>query len=158
MLSQVRDSAGRVLAQWYLLSNEDESVGASTLALWYYWRWRIESYFKLLKSAGQQVEHWEQESGPAIFKRLLLASQACALAWRLMRASGEQAEHTRQLLTRLSGRQMKRARPVTASALLAGMYMLFVMNETLEHYSPAEIAQLTRQVRGLGPGPSNADV
>lgn len=152
VLSQIRDAADQVLAQWYLLSNVDESVAASTLALWYYWRWRIESYFKLLKSAGQQIEHWEQESGEAIFKRLLIAAQACALAWRLMREQGQQAEQTRTFLVRLAGRQMKRSQPVTASALLAGMYMLFAINETLEHYSPEEIAQFARQARGIGPG------
>jgi hypothetical protein len=30
------------------------------VALWHYWRWRIESYFKLLKSAGLQLEEWQQ--------------------------------------------------------------------------------------------------
>jgi hypothetical protein len=95
----------------------------------------------LLKGAGQQVEHWEQESGEAIFKRLLIAAQACVLAWRLARAQGESAERTRTFLIRLSGRQMKRAKPVTASALLAEMCLLFVMNdETLAHYSLEEIA------------------
>ena len=29
---------------------------------WYYWRWKIESFFKLLKSAGQQLESWQQPS------------------------------------------------------------------------------------------------
>ena len=91
VVSQMRNDSGKVLAQWYLLSNVPETVHACTLGRWYYWRWRIESYFKLLKQAGQQVEHWEQESGPAIFKRLLIAAQACALAWRLARAQGESA-------------------------------------------------------------------
>ena len=149
-VSQIRGQGGKVLAQWYLLSNVPEQVDAQKLALWYYWRWAIESYFKLLKQAGQELERWEQESGEAIFKRLLIAAQACALAWRLMRAQGKQAEATRAFV-RLSGRQMKRSSPVTASALLAGMYMLFALNETLEHYSPEEIAQFARQARAMGP-------
>lgn len=151
VVSQVRDASGKVLAQWYLLSNVGDSVEAATLALWYYWRWRIESYFKLLKGAGQQVEQWEQESGSAIFKRLLIASHACALAWRLMRDQGEFAQETRAFLVRLSGRQIKRNRPVTASALLSGLYMLFAINETLQHYSPEEIAAFVREARGIGP-------
>ncbi len=158
VVSQVRDEAGQVLAEWYLLSNVAQTVSAATLALWYYWRWRIESYFKLLKQAGQQVERWEQESGEAIFKRLLIASQACALAWRLMRAQGQSALDTRAFLVRLSGRQMKRTTPVTASALLAGLYMLFAINETLEHYSPEEIAQFARQARGVAAQPDAEDV
>lgn len=148
VISQVRDDLnGKVLAQWYLLCNLPQDVDSATVALWYYWRWRIESYFKLLKEAGQQVEHWEQESAPALFKRLLIAAQACALAWRLMRQEGQFAERTRAFLVRLSGRQMKRSRPVTASALLAGIYMLLTINETLEHYSPAQIAQFVDEVR-----------
>lgn len=151
VVSQVRDASGKLLAEWYLLSNVDEAVQASTLALWYYWRWRIESYFKLLKEGGHQIEHWEQESGEAIFKRLLIASQASALAWRLMRAEGDFAVKTRAFLIRLSGRQMKRTQPVTASALLAGMYMLFAVNETMQHYSPEEIAAFAREARAMRP-------
>jgi hypothetical protein len=152
VITQVRDEDGKVLAEWFLLSNVPEQVSADRLALWYYWRWGIESYFKLLKQAGQELECWGQESGEAIFKRVLIASQACALAWRLMRAQGQQAETTRAFLIRLSGRQTKRSRPVTASALLAGMYMLFTLNETLEHYSPEEIAQFARHARAMVPG------
>jgi hypothetical protein len=37
-----------VLERWYLLTNVPEEVDATTLALWYYWRWRIETFFKLL--------------------------------------------------------------------------------------------------------------
>ena len=151
VVSQVRDASDKVLAQWYLLSNVQPSADAAALALWYYWRWRIESYFKLLKGAGQQVEHWEQESAGAVFNRLLIASQACALAWRLMRAQGEFAEQTRRFLVRLSGRQTKRAKPVTASALLSGLYMLHAMHETLQHYSPEHIAAFVHEARkGLG--------
>jgi hypothetical protein len=147
VISRVCGPAGELLAEWFLLSNVDEEVEAQTLALWYYWRWRIESYFKLLKEAGQQLESWGQESGAALFKRILIASQACATAWQLMRAEGEFADRTKAFLIRLSGRQMKRKQPVTASALLAGMYALFAMNETLTQYSPEELAAFAQHIR-----------
>src|SRR5439155_12692717 len=59
VVSEVRDArSGKVLARWLLLTNLPPSeADAATVALWYYWRWRIESYHKLLKGAGQQVEH-----------------------------------------------------------------------------------------------------
>ena len=60
-------------------------------------------------------------------------------------------EQTRAFLIRLSGRQMKRNTPVTASALLSGLYMLFAMNETLQHYSPEQIAQFVREARAMAP-------
>ncbi len=151
VVSRVMGEDGKLLATWYLLSNVSESASADQIALWYYWRWRIESYFKLLKEGGQQLESWQQESGEAVFKRLLIASQACAVAWRLMRAEGEFAEQTRTFLVRLSGRQMKRSQPVTASALLSGLYMLLAMTETLEQYSPQELAAFANEAIGWLP-------
>jgi IS4 transposase len=38
-----------VLRQWLLLSNLPVEVSVERAALWYYWRWRVERYFKLLK-------------------------------------------------------------------------------------------------------------
>lgn len=144
MVSRILDGKGQVLAEWYLLSNVTDDVPDETLALWYYYRWRIESYFKLLKQAGHQVESWEQESGAALFKRLLIVTQACALAWRIMRAEGDFAQQARTFLVRLSGRQMKRARPVTPPALLDGLFKLFVMIETLENYTLDELKRFAR--------------
>ena len=89
---QLRLTVARVLsldgtqveAQWYLLSNLlDSEVDAATIALWYYWRWQIESFFKLLKSAGHHLESWQQESDLAIFKRLLVTSMACVTVWQI---------------------------------------------------------------------------
>lgn len=144
MVSRICDDKGRVLAQWYLLADVPEDVGAQTLALWCYYRWRIESYFKLLKQAGHQLESWERETGAAASKRLLIVGRACALAWRIMRAEGAFAEQARTFLMRLSGRQMKRKRPVTPSALLDGLFKLFMMNETLEHYTLDELKQFAK--------------
>lgn len=144
VVSRICDDNGQVLAQWYLLADVPDEVPAQTLALWYYYRWRIESYFKLLKQAGHQLESWEQETGGAVFKRLLIVGQACALAWRIMRAEGAFAEQARTFLVRLSGRQMKRKHPVTPSALLDGLFKLFMMIETLEHYTLDELKQFAK--------------
>jgi hypothetical protein len=135
VVAEVRDEKGKVLATWMLLTNVPESeAGTNLIALWYYWRWRIESFFKLLKSAGQQLEHWQQETGEAIARRLLVASMACVVVWRLERETSPQAEELKQMLVRLSGRQMKRSRPVTASALWAGLFVLLPTLELIEEY------------------------
>ncbi len=139
IVSRIEDAHGEPIALWYLLSNVDAGVSGERVALWYYWRWRIESYFKLLKGAGQQVECWEQETGLAILKRLLIASHACALAWALQRATDPDTQATAAFVVRLSGRQMKRSQPITASALLAGLYQLFAMLDILEHHSLDEL-------------------
>jgi hypothetical protein len=134
VVSEVRRASGRVLAQWLLLSNVPAKVAAARLALWYYWRWRIESFFKLLKGAGQQVEHWQQESGLALAKRLLVVSAALVLVWQLGRTDSPAAAELRQVLVRLSGRQMKRGRAWTAPALLEGVWVLLAMLDLLEHH------------------------
>ena len=90
-------------------------------------------------SVGHLRESWQQESARATFNRILIASQACAAAWALAHASGEEAQTAREFLVRLSGRQMKRSRPVTIPALLDGLFKRLTMLETLERYSLDEL-------------------
>jgi hypothetical protein len=137
---QVRDSQGQTLAEWWLLTNVWD-VTALQVALWYYWRWRIESFHKLLKSAGLEVEEWLQESAGAIAKRLLVACMACVTVWALQRQDTPAAQDCQKFLVRLSGRQMKRSRPVTAPALLAGLHVLLTMLEVLQDYTPSQLRE-----------------
>ena len=59
MIARVRDAETQeLLSTWYLLTNVD-AASAELVALWYYWRWNIESYFKLMKSAGMELDHWQ---------------------------------------------------------------------------------------------------
>jgi transposase len=140
VVARLIDSKGNVLTQWLLFTNVS-NVKADTIAQWYYYRWNIESYFKLLKSAGQQMESWLQQTSKAIFKRLLITSMACILAWRLQKDESKNAEEAKDLLVGLSGRQQKRNKPVSATALLAGLYFLLSMLETLENYTIEELKQ-----------------
>ncbi len=143
--AQVRDLQGRKQAEWMLLSNVPQNVATTEhLARSYYWRWRIESFFKLLKSHGQQVEAWQQESGAAIARRLLVAAMACVLVWSLQSDASPAAAEFRQILVRLSGRQMKRQRPSTAPALLAGLWVLLSMLALLEQYDLRELKRLAK--------------
>jgi hypothetical protein len=150
VISEVRNAAGEILAVWFLLTNVPDTIAADTVALWYYWRWRIESYFKLLKSAGQQLEHWQQENADAVAKRLLVVSMACVIVWKLMHNNTPQAAEARQLLVRLSGRQMKRTKPYTAPAILAGLWVLLTFLYVLENY---QISDLHRIADILFPNP-----
>ena len=144
---QVRDQSGHTLATWYLLSNAPASLlTAEQLARCYYWRWRIESYFKLLKSHGQQLEHWLQETGAAIFRRLLVATMACVTVWHLQSDTSPAAMKLKTTLVRFSGRQTKRTRPHTAPALLAGMWPVLTMLVYLEDHELEDLKQLIRNV------------
>ena len=150
---RLRDDDGSLLAEWLLLSNAPVNwADAATLALWYYWRWRIESDHKLLKSHGQELEHWQQETGEAIARRLLVAAMACVVVWQLARATTPEAEELKVILTRLSGRQMKTGQTSTAPALLAGLHVLLSMLSLLDHY---DLDHLRRLIQTVLPDPAS---
>lgn len=148
ILTRVEDEHGKLLAEWYLLSNVPAAwADAAKLARCYYWRWRIETYFKLLKSHGLQLEDWRQETGLAIARRLLVASMACVTVWQLLSDDSAPATKLKDVLVRLSGRQMKRKTPHTAPALLAGLWMLLAMFDVLEEHDLSALKTLVTQVR-----------
>lgn len=155
VVSELRQATGKVTARWLLLTNLPDSVAASTVTLWYYWRWRIESYHKLLKGAGQQVECWQQETPATLSRRLLVAAMSVVIVWRLARDETPASAEMRDVLIRLSGRQMKRgprARPFTEPALLAGLGILFTLLDCLTRYSPDDLLRIARQaIPGLLP-------
>ncbi len=133
VISRVCDAKGDLLASWFLLTNVSaDDADCSTIASWYYWRWRIESFFKLLKSDGQEIEYWQQTTGAAIFRRLLVVAMACVAVWQIERDQSDDAAEMRTLLIRLSGRQMKRNKPFTTPALLAGLLVLLPMLDLLD--------------------------
>lgn len=143
VIVQLRDANGEILAQWLLLTNAPKSLAwLKKVAQCYYWRWRIESHFKLLKSHGQHLESWKQETGIAIARRLLVASMACVVVWQLQADESPQAMELKSILVRLSGRQTKRTTPHTAPALLAGLWVLLSMLELLKHTDLERLKQL----------------
>lgn len=148
VVSRVMSDAGTILAQWVLITNV-QGVDANEIALWYYWRWKIESFFKLLKSAGQNLESWQQETGLAIAKRLLVVSMACVLVWEIAAAENEETRSLRTFLIKLSGRQMKWGVEFTNPALLAGLWVFLSMLEMMESYSPEDLAVLRKTAKSF---------
>lgn len=147
IVSKVQDRDGRILAWWYLLTNiKTENIG--TIALWYYWRWSIETFFKLLKSAGMQLESWQQETGEAIARRLLIACMACVSVWQIAQKKGPEAEELRVILVRLSGKQMKYGVTFTKPALFSGLCSLLASFDLLEKYEPGELKEMLRNILG----------
>ena len=134
------------MALWILLTNA--GITAREAAQYDDYRWRIESYCKLLKSAGYRVEGWQQETGERICKRLLIVAQSCLQVWRLQSDRSEAGRRLCEFLMRLSGRQTKKGREITASALLEGMLKLLSAQELLEFMTPEEIREAAWVVRG----------
>ena len=146
VVSRIHDAQGKLLAQWLLLTNAPDAVDAQTIARWYYYRWQIESMFKLLKGAGQQMEDWLQDDAMAIAKRLVVASCACVLVWQWAAATSPQALEIQDFRVRISGRQTKRTKPVTAPALLNGLWLLLSTLTLLEHYDIDQLKQYAQFV------------
>lgn len=151
VVTRLIDADGYVVAQWMLLTNVfDSSVTAYQIALWYYWRWRIETYFKLLKSHGQELEQWQQQTGEAIARRILVASMACVVVLGLQQDDSEEGIETRRILVRLSGRQMKYGCISTAPALLAGYMALLTVTDLLTQ-TDIDVGKLKRIAKQMTP-------
>lgn len=135
IVAEVKNEEGKLLSRWSLLSNVPSEISSVELATWYYWRWKIETYFKLLKQAGHDIESWLQTTPQAILRRLLIASMACVLTWRIQQSNDEQNSSVRAFLTRLSGRQQKRGARESAPAILAGLSVLLNTLQLLSEHS-----------------------
>jgi hypothetical protein len=105
-------------------------------------RWIVETFFKLFKGGGQQLEHWRQEDGVALLKRLLAASMPCVPAWRLRRGQAPQADEARRVVISLSGRQVEHGKKFTLEGLLAGAWVLLAMAALLKETPAAQVRQM----------------
>jgi hypothetical protein len=140
VVTEVRDNEGRVLARWLLLTNVSADLAdAAAIAKWYYFRWRIESLHKLLKSSGWQLEAWLQRNGERLMIKLLLALGAVTSVWALERRNDAPSATFKQLLMQLSGRQTKRDREITTSGLLAGLWVLQSALGPLANHGPEQL-------------------
>jgi hypothetical protein len=101
-----------------------------------------------MKSGGQELEHWQQESAPAILKRLLVASMAAAMVWRLQRNTSPEAEELKKVLTKLSGKSRKRDKPPTAGILLSGLFVLLQILDYLDSMGGDDLKQI-KKLRSL---------
>lgn len=150
VVARVVNEKGKMLAEWMLLTNVPANeVPAAGIALWYYWRWRIESFHKLLKSHGLNAEGWQQETGLAIARRLLVGAMACVMIWNLQHDTSRGSEEFKQVLVKLSGRTMKYGVKYTAPALLAGYFVYLMMVDFLDD-SPYSLDQLRSLARRSG--------
>jgi hypothetical protein len=97
----------------------------------------------------QQVEPWQQETAAALTRRLLIASMACVVVWQLAQDESAEAVQLRDILIRLSGRQMKRGCKFTIPALFAGLWGLLRMFSVLEEHHRTDFRKLGKQVLTL---------
>jgi len=147
VVERLVDENQNVVAQWILITNIlDESVTAQTLATWYYYRWKIESYFKLLKSSGFNMEEWQQKEPVALFRRLLVVSYACVLVWKIANDTSKNAQKTREFLVRLSGRLMERGKEFTHPALLSGLENFIQILDIIALFDTNELLGMKQQL------------
>lgn len=143
IVERLVDENNEIVAEWLLISNVfDKDIDATTLANWYYYRWKIESYFKLLKSSGFNLEEWQQKEPLALFKRLLIVSNACIIVWKIANDNSENAKRIRDFLISLSGKQMQRGIDFTYPALLSGLESYLTALDLLRQFSIEEIFKM----------------
>lgn len=143
------DQESNEVSKWLLLSNANEEVSLQQLIRWYYYRWNIESYFKLLKSSGHHIESWQQKSPQATFRRLIIASYACTLVWKLAHTKDSKAKEFRELLVKLSGRQLDKGKEYTYPSLLAGFWVFLSMVEFFNHYDYDTLIEAKSQLNSF---------
>lgn len=99
------------------------------------------------------LDHWQQESGGAIMNRLLVASMAAATVWSLRQTVTPEATEFKDMLVKLSGKTVKRKKPHTSGALLAGLFVLSRIFDFLEQldFDVNKIANIKKQLHSLMP-------
>ena len=147
IVERLVDENNKVVAKWLLITNIlDKEVSSSTLATWYYYRWKIESYFKLLKSSGFNLEAWQQIEPEALFKRLLVVSYSCILVWKIANDSSENSQKIRKFLVMLSGKQLEWNTEFTYPALLSGLENYIQMMDVLLRFSHEELLSMKKEL------------
>jgi hypothetical protein len=147
IVERLVNDKGEIVAKWLLLSNIlDRSVSMQTLATWYYYRWKIESYFKLLKSSGFNLEEWQQEQPAALFRRLLVVSYSCVLVWKIANDSSANAKKIRDFLVLLSGKLIERGKEFTYPALLSGLESYLQIMDVILLFSKEELFTMREQL------------
>ncbi len=147
VVERLVDENQKVVAEWLLVTNIlDKSVTAETLATWYYYRWKIESYFKLLKSSGFNMEEWQQREPSALFRRLLVVSYSCVLVWKIANDTSANAKKIREFLVSLSGRLVQKDKEFTHPALLAGLENYIQMLDLMSMFSREELLDMKQEL------------
>jgi hypothetical protein len=150
IVSRVVNRNNKVLATWMLITNVDkQKVDTKSIATWYYYRWNIESYFKLLKTTGFNLEKWQQEKPLALFKRLIVVAYAIVLVFKLANSNDENAKKIREFLVKLSGKLMQRGVEYTLPALLTGLWVFLRLMDILNTFSIGELSTLKNQAQDI---------
>jgi len=147
VVERLVDENENIVAQWILVSNIlDKSVTSATLATWYYYRWKIETYFKLLKSSGFNMEEWQQREPIALFRRLLVVSYSCVLVWKIANDNSKNGKKIRDFLVLLSGRLIQKDKEFTHPALLAGLENYIQMLDLMSMFSQEDLLDMKREL------------
>ncbi len=147
IVERLVDEHQNIVAQWLLVTNIlDTSVTKEMLATWYYYRWKIESYFKLLKSSGFNMQEWQQREPIALFRRLLVVSYACVLVWKIANDNSKNGAKIREFLVLLSGRLIERNKEFTHPALLAGLENYIQMLDLLSMFSKEDLLDMKQEL------------
>jgi len=141
VVSKLIDSNNNIVATWILITNISD-VPSTTIAQWYYYRWKIESFFKLLKSSGFFMESWQEQNPLGIFKKLLVTSFCSILVWKINNNCQKETIKFKEFLVRLSGRGLECKKKSTLPSILAGLWIFLQMMDTLKYYEKEKLLDM----------------
>ncbi len=148
VITELREHDTGELLRWVLLTNLDDPVSSIVQA--YLWRWRVERLFYLTK-VGLRIEHWKQESGPRIARRLALTMLAATVIYQLQAITEEQPElHAvvKEVAT-LGGWLGRKRDPIGPIVLMRGVLILLSSLSAIAQYGAETLDRLAGQI-GLG--------
>lgn len=148
IVSKLVDKDSQVVATWLLISNIFDASNQD-ITKWYWYRWKIESFFKLLKTSGFYMENWQEKNPEAIFRKLLVVSYASLLVWQIENSNGQDADELKEFLVRLSGRRLEYGKKSTLPSLLSGLWIFLQMMETLNNYDKNELLDMKSKLNTL---------
>jgi len=128
------------------LSNLKDDVNIKTIGLLYYYRWNIETYFKLLKSSGFYLEKWQHETTEAIFKRLLITSYAYLLVWQIEHSNHKNIIEIKNFLVKIGGHLVARGKISTSPTLLAGIWAFLSTMDILKLYDIEKLLSMKKEL------------
>lgn len=143
VVTELRGIGCRDHYEWVLLTNLEDSTEAVVAA--YLARWRIERFFYLTK-VGLRLEHWRQETGAAIARRLAVTMLAAMAMYQLLAAKEDPSIRAIATLGGWLGRKRDHLGPVV---MMRGVLILISTLSAVAQHGVDRLLQMAHDA-GLG--------
>ena len=132
--------------QWVLLTNLQDPLLDVVQA--YVWRWRIERFFYLNK-VGLRLEHWRQENGERIARRLAISQLAAMAVYQMQTAAATDPEMGEliKIVATLGGWLGRKRDPIGPIVLMRGMLLVLGWITAVEEFGEEKLREVAQKLR-----------